>query len=184
MATTIIQGDLEVLETGLRTGVYEPWCAVNEGDSQYAPTLRYNQPDPDAEAKSKENASKRSRLSVAIKEMKDTGMVVDQPAVDKLAAEFGVHPAPQLASGDVKAVPIPLAPTDIAKIVRVGPALRSIGLEPFGDERDGMTITELEEASKAKAAAAAQAGAAPPAPPPAEQAKLAALSRWAELPKA
>jgi len=58
-----------------------------------------------------------------------------------------------LASSDTRAVPITLAPTDVAKIVRVGPALRSLGLQPFGDARDDMTITELDEANKAKAEA-------------------------------
>jgi hypothetical protein len=178
MATTIIQGDLEVLEACLRTGVYEPWCAINEGSSAYAPTLRYNQPDPDAEAKAKEIAAGRDRLTLAIKGLKDSGMVVDQTTVNKMAADFNVHPAPLLASGDTKAVPIPLAPTDIAKIVRVGPALRSIGLEPFGDERDNMTITELDEANKAKAAVDQAQGEATAAPPPEERAKLAALSRF------
>jgi hypothetical protein len=186
ISSTKLQGDFGAIEQGLNTGFYPVWTAINCGDSRYSPRLEYLIPDPDAKAKSEENAAKRARLAVTLKDMKDTGMIIDQATVDVLAAELGVSPAPQLASGDTKAVPIPLAPTDIAKIVRVGPALRSIGLEPFGDARDGMTITELEEASKAKAAAAAQAGApvAPAAPPAADQAKLAALSRWAELPKA
>ncbi len=179
MATTILQGDLEVLESGLRTGVYEPWAAANEGDSSHAPTLRYNQPDPDAKAKSEENAGKRKRLADTIRDMKDTGMLVDQSTVDKLAAEMGVDPAPTLASGDTKAVPIPLAPTDIAKIVRVGPALRSIGLEPFGDARDNMTITELDELTKAKAAVGQAQGEAQVTPPPAEQARLSAVGKIA-----
>jgi hypothetical protein len=98
MATTIIQGDLEIIETALRTGLYEPWCAVNEGSSAYAPTLRYNQPDPDAEAKAAENAAAHTRLATAIKEARESGFVVDQAYVNKRAAEFGVHPVPVLAA--------------------------------------------------------------------------------------
>lgn len=179
VASTKLQGDFDALEQGLNTGFYPVWTAINCGDSRYSPRIEFQIPDPDAKAKSEESAAKRTRLATAIKEMKDTGMIVDQDTVDLLAAELGVSPAPKLASGDTKAVPIPLAPTDIAKIVRVGPALRSIGLEPFGDARDNMTITELDEASKAKAAAASA-----PAPAPADAVKLAALSRWADLPKA
>ncbi len=179
ISSTKLQGDFDAIEQGLNMGFYPVWTAINCGDSRYSPRLEYLIPDPDAKAKSEENAAKRSRLATAIKEMKDTGMVVDQDTVNKLAAEMGVSPAPILAAGDSKAVPIPLAPTDIAKIVRVGPALRSIGLEPFGDARDGMTITELDEANKAKAAVA-QAGGEARVAPPAEQAKLTALSRFAE----
>ena len=177
--STKLQGDFDAIEQGLNTGFYPVWTAINCGDSRYSPRLEYVVPDPDSKTKSEENGAKRSRLATAIKELKDTGMVVDQETVNKLAAEMGVSPAPILAAGDSKAVPIPLAPTDIAKIVRVGPALRSIGLEPFGDERDGMTITELDEANKAKAAVAQAGGEAKVAPPPTEQAKLTALSRFA-----
>jgi hypothetical protein len=176
ISSTKLQGDFDAIEQGLNTGFYPVWTAINCGDSRYAPRIEYLIPDPDAKAKSEENGAKRSRLATAIKELKETGMVVDQDTVNKLAAEMGVSPAPILAAGDSKAVPIQLAPTDIAKIVRVGPALRSIGLEPFGDARDGMTITELDEANKAKAAvnqAQGEAKAAPPAAP------LARLSRAA-----
>ena len=179
ISSTKLQGDFDALEQGLNTGFYPVWTAINCGDSRYSPRLEFQIPDPDAKAKSEESAAKRTRLANAIKEMKDTGMIVDQDTVNLLAKELGVSPAPLLASGDTKAVPIQLAPTDIAKIVRVGPALRSIGLEPFGDDRDGMTITELDEASKAKAAAA-QAGApvtaAATAVPWDEAVKLASLS--------
>ncbi len=181
VSSTKVQGDFEAIEQGLNTGFYPVWTAINCGDSRYSPRIEYLIPDPDAKAKSEENAAKRTRLATAIKELKDTGMVVDQDTVNALAAEMGVNPAPILAAGDSKAVPIPLAPTDIAKIVRVGPALRSIGLETFGDERDGMTITELDEANKAKAAVAQAQGEAVAAPAPAEQAKLTALSRFPEV---
>ncbi len=96
MATTIIQGDLEVLENGLRSGVYEPWAAINEGDSQYAPWFKYNQPDPDAARKSEENAAKRTRLHTMIQEARKSGLEVTQADVNRFASECGVDPAPTL----------------------------------------------------------------------------------------
>ncbi len=154
VATTKLQGDFWAIEQGVNTGVYQPWAAVNYGDSSYAPGLVYQLPDPDAAEKSEEQAAKRERLHKTIKEMKAEGMIVDQKTVDALCKEIGIETPPQLASGDTKTTPIDLAPADKAKIVRVGVALRSMGLEPFGDARDGMTITELDEANKAKAEAA------------------------------
>jgi hypothetical protein len=54
-------------------------------------------------------------------------------------------------------------------VVRVREARGAQGLPPFGDERDGMTLPELEASAKSKADAAAQiktdaAAAALPAP--------------------
>jgi len=155
VATTKVQGDFQAIEQALATGVYQPWTAINEGDSRYAPRLAYQMPDVDSKSKRSEEKEKLDQLFDALEQYKATGMTIDQAVVNALAARFGItKDIPQLAAGDTKAVPIELAPTDVAKIVRVGPALRSLGLEPFGDERDGMTITELDEANKAKAAAA------------------------------
>ncbi len=177
--TTKVQGDFNAIQQAVDTGVYQPWCAINEGDSRLAPSLRYKLPDPDAAAKSDEQAKRFDRLFAALEKYKENGMAITQAVVNSLARMFGItENIPELASGDTKAVPIPLAPTDIARVVRVGPALRSLGLDPFGDERDGMTITELDEFTKAKAAASAAP--APTAP----DARVAALSRWANLPKA
>lgn len=60
-----------------------------------------------------------------------------------------------------------LAPTDVAKIMLVREARQSQGLPPLGDERDNLTISQLEERMKQEASALA-AGATPaaPAPPP------------------
>jgi hypothetical protein len=156
MATTIIQGDLEVLESGLATGVYQPWCAINEGDSSHAPTLRYNQPDPDAKAKSEENAGKRARFHEEIERLKKNGFVVDQDVVARVAADIGLEQPPTLASVEQQKTSLVLAPTDVARVVRVREARASQGLPPFGDHRDDLTVPELEADAKAKADAAAQ----------------------------
>lgn len=153
VATTKVQGDFAAIEQALRTGLYEPWTAINYGDSSYAPSLVYQLPDPDAAQKSEENAAKRQRLLDAIKRMREEQMTVDQDVVNALAKECGVDPAPVLAAGDKKTTPLTLAPTDVAKVVRVREARASQGLEPFGDARDNMTITELDELLKAKATA-------------------------------
>lgn len=96
VATTKIQGDFSAIEQALWTGVYQPWTAINEGDSRYAPRLAYQLPDPDAAAKSAERAAKRERLMAILKLMREEGMLIDQPTIDALASEYGVSPAPQL----------------------------------------------------------------------------------------
>jgi hypothetical protein len=110
VAVTIIQGDFEAIEQGVRTGVLEPWAAVNEGSSRYAPSLRYDMPDTDAEKASVDAAAKDERLVNAIKARKSAGLVVDQAVVNTLAAKIGVSPAPVLAPPRDPGVTPPAAP--------------------------------------------------------------------------
>lgn len=161
VATTIVQGDFECVESALSTGLYEPWTAINYGDSSYAPSLEYLLPDPDAAAKSRESSEKHARLLDTIKRMREEQMRVDQDVVNALARVFGVDPVPQLADAEARAVPLDLAPTDVARVVRVNEARASRALPPLADDRGALFISELEERAKAERdAAAAKADAA------------------------
>lgn len=172
VATTKVQGDFEALEQALAVGLYQPWAAVNEGDSRHAPTLVYDMPDPDAEAEADARAKGITRLCEAVQQLRDQQFEVTQDVVRVLAEQFGVDPAPQLASTEAARIPLDLAPTDVARVVRVKEARQSRGLPLLGDERDDMMISELEAAAEADrnaatAEAEAQAEAAPtPAPTP------------------
>lgn len=99
VATTRLQGDFDALEQGLNTGLYQPWAAINFGDSRLAPRFEYQLPDPDADRKSADNAAKRDRLNKTIVDMKSAGLVADQEAVNKMAIEYGVSPAPIVSGG-------------------------------------------------------------------------------------
>jgi hypothetical protein len=157
VASTKLQGDFEAIEQALNTGLYQVWTAINCGDSKYAPRIEYQIPDPDATAKSKDRGDAYDRLWSALKEARDAQMVVDQAYVNKLCLAFGIEDVPQLAAAGESKVTVQLAPTDVAKVVLGVEARNSQGLPPFGDERDRMTISEIEAASAAKATA-------PPAP--------------------
>lgn len=97
VATTILQGDFNAIETGLRTGLYEPWTAINEGTSRYAPRLEYQLPDPDKDSKRAELARGEERLMIAIKGRRSLGFSVTQVDVNALASIYGVSPSPTLA---------------------------------------------------------------------------------------
>jgi hypothetical protein len=135
---------------------------MNFGDSRLAPRFRYLMPDVDEAQREEHRAKADVDLMAAIEKRKSLGFVVDQTEVDRLALAYGV-PAPQLAPAADQTSSVVLAPTDVAKVVRVREARAASGLLPFGDERDDLTISELD----ARAAAAA-AAAAPPAIPPAQ----------------
>ncbi len=112
VATTKVQGDFQAIEQALDTGFYQPWAAVNDGDSRYSPRLVYQLPDADEEGKRAEHEKNRARLFDALDRMRANQMVIDQPTVDALALEFAVTPVPQLApaaaAGGTATPPAPL----------------------------------------------------------------------------
>jgi len=97
MASTKFQSDFEALEAGLLSGMYEPWTAMNYGDTRYACAFRFLVPDPDRDAKRAELAANHERLAVTIERRRAVGLAVTQDVVDALAAELGIEPAPRLA---------------------------------------------------------------------------------------
>lgn len=165
VATTIVQGDLDCITEALRTGVIEPWCAINFGDSSLAPRRRYELPDPDAAKERSDLALRQEQFHAEIKRLRDGSFQVDDAVVAALAQQYGVQ-VPMLAPVTSRAVPIELAPTDKAKVVRVGEARRSIGL-PDPTPKDALFIAELD---------AAPAAPAPGVVPPVQQ-QLTALGR-------
>ncbi len=108
VATTIVQGDLAALEQGLCSGVYQPWAAMNEGDSRYAPSLVYQLPDPSAERNSANAAARHTRLTQAVAAYRANGFLITQDLVCQIAIGLGfnAHEVPILAPR----APAPAAP--------------------------------------------------------------------------
>lgn len=144
VASTIVQGDVTAIEDGLFTGLIEPWCALNEGSSLYAPRFVFDLPDPDAEAKRKASHDGNLRIAEAIKAFRDAGVEVTQATLDSLRALYGVTAELTFAAQTAATTSITLAPTDIAKVIRVSEARASQGLPPLGDARDAKTLGELD----------------------------------------
>lgn len=169
VATTKVQGDIACIERAILTGVIEPWCALNFGDSTLAPTRKYLLPDADEDARHKAHAERKSAFYADIAAARANGFEVTQAFVDELAEQYDVEPPQLPAETDSKAPTITLAPTDIARVVSVNEARASAGLpkllRPDGSEDPDGRLT-VEEYSAKKAANAA-AAAAPPAAPPA-----------------
>jgi hypothetical protein len=105
IASTILQGDIGVLERCISTGLLEPWAAINFGDSSLAPTRRYLLPDPDADAEREAFAKRQQAFFADLKAAKDSGCVVDQVYVDEIAKRYAV-PAISVATA-VAPSPLP-----------------------------------------------------------------------------
>lgn len=162
LASSKLQGDFECIEQALRSGVFEPWAAINEGDSRYAPWLIYKLPDTDAIRHAEEQAKKRDLLFSTIEQYNTRGMIVDQAVVDQLAREFGVVPAPRLAAAPK--VKVEFAPTQRSLYVFANEARGSDGY-PAHAPFNGKTLAQLEAESKASVTTLEETGAPAAAPP-------------------
>jgi hypothetical protein len=168
VATSKIQGDFQCIEQALRTGFYEPWCAENEGDSRYAPTLVYLLPDADAAKKSEEFDANLEKLLKRLGELKEQGMLITQKVIDRLCRVYNVEPELVQLAPTVAKPAITPAPTDFAKGIRVFELRAAGGLPPTGNPKiDNMFIPQFE-AYLSKSGEAAGEGTQPGgAPPPA-----------------
>ncbi len=93
------------------------------------------------------DAKQLGDMAKAVKEMSDglkaVGLRPTSGSVQKIVEALGVDVEP-LPVGDAPAVKLELAPTDVARVVKVDEARRSQGLPPIGDERGQLTIPELD----------------------------------------
>jgi len=142
VASTIVQSDLQCIEDAFYTAVSVPWTAMNYGTSRLAPRLKYQLPDPDAEKQRDIETKASDAFFKAIENYKKNGFRLTQDVVNRLAANYGVAP-PELKQG-MGELAIDLASSDIAKFIRGKEARQSRGLPPFGDERDELTLLQLE----------------------------------------
>ncbi len=114
IALTKVQSDLSCISRGIQTGVVEPWCAMNFGDSTLAPQHRYMLPDADEDAMKKSLGDRTAGFSAALKGRVDAQIPITQADVDGLAADFCVR-APTL--------PVPAA---VPSADAAPPALRAV----------------------------------------------------------
>lgn len=169
VATTKIQGDLTALEQGLFTGLFQPWAAVNEGDSRYAPRLVYLLPDVDQQKDVEDFDARLEKLLKRVADLKAQGMIVGPDLVALLCAKYKIDAKlVELDQTGSKKPAITLAPTDFASVTRVKEARASGGLDSTGDAKiDNMFLPQfkayLESSGVAagEATAPAQPGAAP-----------------------
>jgi hypothetical protein len=117
VANTKIQGDLAAIERALKTGLIDPWCALNFGTSELAPSRRYMIPDTDADAARAAAATRRTAFFADIEAAKRNGFAITQEYVNQVAVVHGVDDVPQLPAPTAPATPAP-APAPTASLRR------------------------------------------------------------------
>lgn len=100
----IVEGDLRAIERGLLTGVIEPWCAINFGDSTLAPQRVYLMPDADEDTRQEEVAKRNTEFFSIVEQAKRNGFDVTPEYVAQLAESLGVSPPALKASTPIAPV--------------------------------------------------------------------------------
>lgn len=149
VANTRIQGDFEALERGFREGMILPWAQLHGFAKADAPGYCYAVPDTDADKHAEQEATAIDRLKTAVLALREAGLKVTQDTIDALAQALNVSVSCTLAPTETPDEPIALtlAPADVAKVLLVREARAAAGYEPFGDERDDLTVAELGAAT-------------------------------------
>ena len=105
---TKVSNDATVISRGIDTGLIEPWCAVNFGDSKLAPKRQYLLPNNEKEEKSSNYAKRNDAFYKALVDAKQAGLVLTPFYIQKLAKDYRVR-VPELVSAPTAApvTPIP-----------------------------------------------------------------------------
>lgn len=144
---------LKAMVRGVNMGHVAPWLWMNFGASIDAaraagewvdPVLDIPLPDPDGDARIKSYSDRVTAFHTIIAAERSGGFDVTPERVRQLAASLDID-APTLApKAAIPAARLELAPTDIARVVRVDEVRASQGLGPIGDDRGALTIGQLD----------------------------------------
>lgn len=150
VAQTKLEGDFKAIEEGLYSGLYQPWTAVNEGDSRNAPRLLYKRPDPDTAQTVDQIDARRSKFFAQLELMRKNGMVVTQDVICKLAHQYKIDDATlQLAPAASTVPTLQLAPTTLEKIASIDELRQTQNLPAKGTPRNQLTPAQAEAEDKA-----------------------------------
>lgn len=151
----LIKATADALAYVLNTQGIPPWLIARWGDdalTTHAVVVEWDvTPPADLASGAQALVSVASALSQLTSALAAHGLALD---VSELCTRFGVPVKGPLA---VESAPkkLDLAPTDLAKVVKVREARSSQGLPPFGDDRDEKTVTQLGEEAAVDATATA-----------------------------
>jgi hypothetical protein len=142
--------DVRALERAAN-GLFAMLAEENSGlPAERAPKLNGRLPDADQADRMKSEQERRENYLDELVKEKELGIPLTQEHADSLAWRYEVEPVvvPATPSNVAR---LDLAPTDLAKVVRVDEARASRDLPPIGDERGEKTIGELDAAAKVAA---------------------------------
>lgn len=106
VAATKVRGDLEVISRGINSGLIEPWCAINFGDSKLAPKRKYLVPNDEEESVTDAYAKRNAAYTKALVDFADAGLILTPYFIVELAKDYRVRPPSLLQA------PAPVKPAE------------------------------------------------------------------------
>lgn len=97
VAETVVSGDLTCISRGIDTGLIQPWCAINFGDSKLAPERQYLIPNKEKQANSDAYAKRNAAYYAALVAARQAGATLTTEYVIALASDYDVR-APDLSA--------------------------------------------------------------------------------------
>lgn len=141
VADTKVRGDLECISRGINTGLIEPWCAINFGDSKLAPKRKYLVPNDDEQALKDDYSKRNDAFYKALVDAKQAGLQLNPVYIAELATDYGVR------------VPDLLAPPQInppTKASLVTSTIRKVGSKYVVYSEGGKKLGEYKTKAEAE----------------------------------
>jgi hypothetical protein len=91
VVTTQLQKDFTAISLALNSGLLAPWMLANYGAVAYAPSFRFNLPDPDTEQTRNNASTNYARFAKAVTDLRAAGIAITPERIRDLAHEFGVE---------------------------------------------------------------------------------------------
>lgn len=154
VARYVVDRDIHAIVRGANQGHVRTYLEHNyalsiaEASGWVDPVLDIPLPDPDADARIKSYADRLVRFHEIVEKERQAGFLVTQERANQIAASLEIDPPTLLPGGHLS-----LSSDTIEKTTRVKEVRAYAGREPLGDERDEMTVAELDALSKSKASA-------------------------------
>ena len=130
--------------------------SIAEASGWVQPVIDIPLPDPDADARIKSYSERVSKFHEIIEKERAAGFAITQERSNQIAASLEIDPPTLLPGGHLSLSGDTIEKTTLVKEVRA-----YAGRAPLGDERDEMTVVELDALSKSKATEAANVAAGP-----------------------
>jgi hypothetical protein len=116
VAATKVRADLECISRGLNTGIVQPWCAINFGDSKLAPSREYIVPNTEQEEVSSDYAKRNDAYFKALVDARTAGLTLTPGYIQKLAEDYRVRVPEMIAPPALPPAPEkPAAPAPAAE---------------------------------------------------------------------
>lgn len=141
----IVEAQLSAMSRALTTGLLRPWSMINFGRWDRL-EYRWLIPDADDDARREAIAKRYTDFFAIVKEMRESGCVVDQSTFDRLGTSLGLETVPNLADASPAGAAFYAYELE-GGVVTIDEVRASKGLPPLPNGRGQLTVPEARAAA-------------------------------------